>query len=231
MSSVSASAKGVSFLIIVQVASRAMTFLINQALLRYITPDVLGASFQYELYSMSMIYFARESLRVAIQRYNGDLQGAINFAAVPALLGIPLAVGLGLLYTYTGLPPSADAYNTLWIYGLASVIELLSEPCFALVQQRMAYSVRAVAETAGVLARCIVCLGLVLWNHSKSQASGTLPFAWAQMAYASVLLVVYIVQARPLARQSGSTLKPRVLPSQSVQSSLNRLQLSDFILG
>ena len=51
-----------------QVSSRALTFVVNQLLLRYLSPELLGISTQLEVYSISVLFFARESLRVAIQR-------------------------------------------------------------------------------------------------------------------------------------------------------------------
>ena len=64
----SASAQGASFLILLQVSSRALTFIVNQILLRYLSPQILGAATQLELFSISTLYFSRESIRVALQR-------------------------------------------------------------------------------------------------------------------------------------------------------------------
>ncbi|KAL9120699.1 MAG: hypothetical protein Q9187_002740 [Circinaria calcarea] len=66
------SAQGATFLICLQVGSRGLTFIVNQILLRYLSPELMGISTQLELYSISVLYFARESLRVALQRQTGD---------------------------------------------------------------------------------------------------------------------------------------------------------------
>lgn len=63
------SARGATFLICLQIGSRALTFIVNQILLRYLSPELLGISSQLELYAISVLYFARESLRVALQRH------------------------------------------------------------------------------------------------------------------------------------------------------------------
>ena len=60
--------RGASLLILLQVASRALTFTANQVLLRFMTAQLLGVSAQLEVYYLSVLFFARESLRVAIQR-------------------------------------------------------------------------------------------------------------------------------------------------------------------
>src|SRR3954470_10544401 len=67
-SALSASAKGATFLILLQVLSRAFTFIVNQVLLRYLSPELLGLSTQLELYSISVLFFSREHIRVAVQR-------------------------------------------------------------------------------------------------------------------------------------------------------------------
>lgn len=68
---VSASAQGAKFLILLQVASRLLTFAVNQLLLRFLTPAQLGLSVQLELFTISILYFSRESLRNALQRQRG----------------------------------------------------------------------------------------------------------------------------------------------------------------
>lgn len=65
---VSTSLQGASYLILLQVGARALTFTVNQILLRHLSPELLGVSTQLELYQISTLYFARESLRVALQR-------------------------------------------------------------------------------------------------------------------------------------------------------------------
>ncbi|KAH0538484.1 hypothetical protein FGG08_004933 [Glutinoglossum americanum] len=64
----STSAQGATFLILLQILSRLLTFGVNQLLLRYLSPELLGISTQLELYLISVLYFSRESIRVALQR-------------------------------------------------------------------------------------------------------------------------------------------------------------------
>src|ERR1700712_2596535 len=104
MSILSTSAKGASFLILLQVASRGFTFLVNQILLRFLSPELLGLSTQLELYSITVLYFARESIRVACQRQSKDAQPVINISYLSILFGTPLAYVLALLYLHTDQP-------------------------------------------------------------------------------------------------------------------------------
>lgn len=71
--------RGASLLILLQVVSRAITFVANQFLLRFLTAQLLGISTQLEVYYLSVLFFARESLRVAIQR-----QGSIRPSPDPS---------------------------------------------------------------------------------------------------------------------------------------------------
>lgn len=62
------SATGTTFLIAIQLASRAFTFVANQLVLRSLSPAILGIATQFELYLVSTLYFARESIRLAVQK-------------------------------------------------------------------------------------------------------------------------------------------------------------------
>lgn len=67
----SQSAQGATFLIGLQIGSRALTFLVNQILLRFLSPKLLGISNQLDLFAITVLTFARESLRIALGRQGG----------------------------------------------------------------------------------------------------------------------------------------------------------------
>lgn len=120
------SAVGARYLIILQIGSRALTFAVNQILLRFLSPELLGISTQLEVYSISILFFSREALRVAFQRQtdsvdiNSDAAGdvihkdgqsrtdragarktqqVVNMAFLSISLGVIFAVGLYWVYT------------------------------------------------------------------------------------------------------------------------------------
>ena len=68
----SKSALSAALLVLNQIGTRALTFAVNQVLLRYLSPKTYGVATQLELFSVSILYFSRESLRVALQRQHGD---------------------------------------------------------------------------------------------------------------------------------------------------------------
>ncbi|KII90286.1 hypothetical protein PLICRDRAFT_108790 [Plicaturopsis crispa FD-325 SS-3] len=117
-----------SALIGLQVLSRAVTFILNQFLLRLADPRAFGtAAIQFELLLGTILFLAREGVRGALIRgwpnkgHDGDdsveqrakhiiegqpeptnaghvQQTVKNVAYVPLMLGVPLALGTSLLY-------------------------------------------------------------------------------------------------------------------------------------
>ncbi|KAL8710879.1 MAG: hypothetical protein Q9220_004683 [cf. Caloplaca sp. 1 TL-2023] len=207
------STKGATFLILLQIGSRALTFLVNQILLRYLSPELLGLSTQLELYSSSVLFFARESLRVALQRQENEpfeaargqkqdfrcrkIQEVVNLSYIAIGLGLPLATFFSSLYVHNAdvlvleTPAFKDSLN---LYMLATILELLSEPCFAVTQQEMLYGLRASAETLATLVRCLLTCGTAIWASKVHANLGALPFAVGQIGYAIVLNIVYLAR-------------------------------------
>ena len=220
------SARGATYLILVQLTSRALTFVVNQVLLRYLSPELLGISNQLDLYGVSALYFARESLRVALQRANpsdagrqtdgrgpasgpdGNVlddhgtspgaseQAAVNLSYVAIALGGPLLAFFAWLYLRSADEAALAVpflHESLFLYAVACLIELLSEPAFAAAQQQLLYHVRARAETGATLARCFVVCGVSIWGSRHGLNLGALPFACGQLSFALALSVIYYV--------------------------------------
>jgi hypothetical protein len=209
MTILSTSAKGASFLILQQVASRGFTFLVNQILLRYLSPELLGLSTQLELYSITVLYFARESIRVASQRQSGDAQPVINLSYLTIILGTPLAYVLALLYLRTEIPAVPYFIQALAIYGVSCVIELFSEPGFIAAQQKLLYKTRAVAETFATVSRCLITCSVAIYASKEGIDIGVLPFALGQLGYGSMLLILYTLQIWPVSTAEKFSLLPR----------------------
>lgn len=255
------STKGATYLILLQIGSRALTFIVNQILLRFLSPELLGISTQLELYSVTVLFFARESLRVALQRQDDKdeavvleaakkdrplqgithpqkqdrkLQEVVNISFIAIGLGLPLAFIFAALYLRNADPlvlgvPTVQ--QSLKLYAFAAVLELLSEPCFAVAQQQLFYGIRASAESLATLARCLLTCGLVVWSSKTNIALGALPFAVGQIGYALVLNVVYLVRIGPFKAHSPYSIfiRPILPPSPSLlwgRFPLQRLNLA-----
>ncbi|EPE34468.1 hypothetical protein GLAREA_10162 [Glarea lozoyensis ATCC 20868] len=242
------STSAATLLIGLQIGSRALTFLANQLLLRYLSPELLGISTQLDVYSMSVLFFAREGLRVAIQRKSGEIQGGpqtqrktlpkshvdaettagkiqtvVNLAYISICLGFVFTVLLAWLYL-KGIEGSAVQDTpyfgvALKMYGVAAMCELLSEPCFVVVQTRSMYKIRARTEAAATLMRCLATCASAAWAFQLNQDLGVLPFAVGQVVYALVLIILYYSSFQGVASQIGFSLMIRpIFSSIFVQS-------------
>ncbi|GAB1319796.1 Oligosaccharide translocation protein rft1 [Madurella fahalii] len=229
--------RGASLLILLQVISRAVTFVANQVLVRFLTAQLLGVSTQLEVYYLSVIFFARESLRVAIQRQdssglsppppssqkggktdgkaNTSAQAVINLGYLSIVLGIPLALFFGWLYlnslSSSTLESAPNLIISLYIYALAAVLELVSEPAFVVMQTRLQFGTRAAAESVATFLRCLITLGSAVWGANRDV--GVLPFALGQLSYGIGLLGVYVWHGAGLAKKEGFSLLPRRITS------------------
>ncbi|KAL0930202.1 oligosaccharide translocation protein RFT1 [Colletotrichum truncatum] len=225
--------RGASLLIILQIGSRAVTFIANQLLLRFLTAQLLGVSTQLEVYYLSVLFFARESLRVAVQRQETspdsskrdddpkarvgrESQAVVNLGYLSVLLGCFVTVGLGWLYLSSADDLTRNTSNfqlALRLYAIAAVLELLSEPCFVLMQSRLQFGTRASAESIATFLRCIVTFGTALWASRAGIEFGVLPFAVGQLSYGASLLLVYLCSGIRLSNTDGFSLLPRSLGS------------------
>jgi oligosaccharide translocation protein RFT1 len=237
------SAGGATILIGLQVGSRALTFIVNQILLRYLSPELLGISTQLEVYLISVLFFARESLRVAIQRQTeephhdtttdlevpeghvdgrtaaGKTQAIVNLAHVSIYLGVIFAFILAWLYLrYTDPIVLQTPYfhGAFKIYSLAAVWELLAEPCFVVVQHKSLTKIRGRAETVATVLRCLTTCGSAIWASRSGTDIGVLPFALGQAAYAVSLALVYYGSVWSIASTGGFNLMLTPIFSTSV---------------
>lgn len=204
-------------LIFVQVFSRLSTFAINQAVLRYLSPTLLGASTQLELFSITILTFARDSLRVALAREGQTpvLQSVINAAHLPLLLSIPLSLGLKFLYENAGLPPVVGIAEAVNLTAIAAIVEVLAEPSFALAAATGHYGIRASADTGATIARGVATFAAVLYADAHGLDWGVLPFAYGQLAFAVFTLLAYLWRVIPLAREKQVSLLPSKIQTSS----------------
>ncbi|KAE8416867.1 Rft protein-domain-containing protein [Aspergillus pseudocaelatus] len=121
------SVSGMTFLIIVQIASRLFTFIANQLILRTLSPAILGIGTQLELYFISILYFSRESIRTAIQRqpFHGasatanhdwshhQISGKLSRKSQPQTISSQSVVNMSYLSISMGVP-STFIFATLY---------------------------------------------------------------------------------------------------------------------
>ncbi|KAJ5214793.1 hypothetical protein N7468_010472 [Penicillium chermesinum] len=215
------SASGTKFLILIQLASRVFTFASNQLILRALSPVVLGAAAQLELYQVSILYFSRESIRLAIQRQpllSGSVPGdssvhdgpkknqdpattpaiasqsVVNISYLSILLGFPSVLVFTLLYQHFAAEQTQAVPFfgiSVGITGLAVLLELSIEPCFAIVQQQLWYDKRATAEVPAALLKSITTCMSFMYLSRRGYNAGTLPFALGFLSYSATLIGGY----------------------------------------
>ncbi|KAM3515862.1 hypothetical protein MY11210_000402 [Beauveria gryllotalpidicola] len=250
--------QGASILIILQLISRLITFVANQLLVRYLTAPLLGLSTQLEVYYLSVLFFARESLRVAIQRQGSisdgvkapakndatavaektktnkdgndkekdkekaepkktsmdpiESQALINLGYLSIALGTVTSLALGWMYLAYANPATLETpYLTLslQVYGLAAMVELLSEPCFVLLQSVMLLRTRAAAESIATCMRCLVVFTTAVNAARRGMEVGVMPWALGQLAYGTALVLVYVSSGWRIGAIVGYSLLPR----------------------
>lgn len=215
---------GTLYLILIQVMSRGLTFVGNQVLLRFLSPELLGLSVQLELFSVFVLYFSRESLRVALQRVpqaatsvnemhgvsaksrSAESQAIVNSSYIAIAIGLPLTLVTAYLYLHNAsqtVISSSGFTLALQTYALATVIELLTEPSFVVLQQRLLFGARARSETLAAVAKCVSACATASFLHSHGYPLSVMPAAIGQLCYALVLFVLYCGTAFPIARIDG----------------------------
>ncbi|KAJ5172259.1 hypothetical protein N7492_004852 [Penicillium capsulatum] len=236
------SAAGTTFLILIQLASRLVTFASNQLVLRALSPALLGIAAQLELYQVTILYFSRESIRLAIQRQplsSASLassakqsktlkdanqntasvasQSVVNVSYLSIFLGVPITIIFTILYQrFAPVQALSTHYfsTSVIITALASFLELSIEPFFAVIQQRMWYEKRAAVEMPSVFLRSFTTCSLFLYASRTSQDLGALPFALGHLGYSLSLFCGYCLTLLPRASdQNLSFILARLQPS------------------
>jgi oligosaccharide translocation protein RFT1 len=201
----SASARGASYLILLQLFTRVLTFTFNQLVLRHTSPQIFGfATIQLELLSSTLLFLSREGFRIALQRRQKqqteqdaqELQTTVNLAYIPLVTGLVGAVG-GCWVFWRRLGSEVKGLGgegwTIVLVGVAAVLELSCEVCFVVGQRMLMFRMRTMAEGTAVVARCLTTYGVTIWLLERGLLGsyGVLAFGLGQLAYATVLAGVY----------------------------------------
>ena len=242
----SKSVKGASFLILLQIGCRALAFIVNQILLRFLSPQTLGLSAQLELFSISTLYFSRESLRNALQHKPNDaeqkkikkesgeedkkssdkvatscgttrrMQEIVNLSHAAIAIGVPLTVAYTWLYLQKADKAVLESHHmrsSLYIYALATVVELLNEPAFNVARQEMMYATRASAEFLAFFTRALISCSISIYVGMSGLNLGVLPFAAGQLGYALTLNILYLSNVYPICAQNAVSLLAKSIAS------------------
>lgn len=190
----SSSLSSASSLVLLQLFSRIVTFLLNQALLRLASPQTFGtASIQFELLLSTILFLCREGVRTALLRGTPSRTTLVdNISRLPVLLGVPMAIMTSMLYMAKSASSTSSQPYFYWsvtLYALAAILELTAEPLFIRAQNELHFHVRVRAEGAAMMARTVVSFMLLAF---APPTWALLAFALGQMAYGFAILGSYM---------------------------------------
>src|SRR5436305_12169114 len=154
---VGASANGATYLILLQLFTRLLTFTFNHLILRHTSPSTFGlATIQLDLLISTILFLSREGFRISLQRHPGNLQRTVNLSYIPLATGL-LATCLGcaiFLSTATEQVKRIGGFReSVLLFGLSAVIELGGEMGFNVSQEMLLFRTRSLAEGLGVLGK------------------------------------------------------------------------------
>ncbi|KAL0073403.1 Rft protein-domain-containing protein [Phycomyces blakesleeanus] len=207
------SVKGVYYLIMLQLMSRLVTFVLHQVVLRFTSAETLGiASVQFELLLSTILFLSREGFRCALLRSQetktsssesflgildttpeGVEQKTTNVSYIPTCLGLITTI-LACSYFLSFDQTCPHYHLSVIIFGVAAMAELVIEPLFILALQRLYFQVRVSVEGVAVVLRCLVTFGLtILGSRGNGENTyGVLAFAIAQLVFGLTMMVGYL---------------------------------------
>eukprot|EP00850_Spirogloea_muscicola_P006433 SM000030S11442 [mRNA] locus=s30:728715:732851:+ [translate_table: standard] len=209
-------------LMISQVSSRMLTFLLNLLVARRLTPGEYGVSaIQFSLLTTTILFISREGFRRGCLRSNvsTSVESQAQLVSI-AWLTVPLGFAMSATTTTVvvawralkGLAPF-DSYSlAIYLHGLAAIIEICSEPLYIKAQSLVLLRLRVMTEAAATLARCCMTCFLLVARIGRG---GGLVFAYAEVAYSSCLLLGYwgYFATRPRGSKDNSLAVSQLLPS------------------
>ncbi|KAI8347338.1 Rft protein-domain-containing protein [Blakeslea trispora] len=191
-----ATARGASYLIMLQFVSRMLTFSLNQIVLRYTSKATFGiASVNLELLSSTILFISREGFRSALVRQSKNQQSILNLAYIPSAFGLITTIVACLYYLSTISIEEQVQFPyyklAVLLYGAASFLELLVEPLFILALNNLYFQLRVTVEGIAVVLRCLITFGLTLYFAGNEKLS-ILAFAIAQLVYGFTMMIGYL---------------------------------------
>ncbi|EED81798.1 predicted protein, partial [Postia placenta Mad-698-R] len=198
--SISKALASASSLVLLQFCSRIFTFILNQALVRLVSPQVFGtAAIQFELLLSTILFLSREGFRNALLRTPTAKEASKdhraltdNIAALPVLIGMPAALLISLVYVNAAslsTTSQSHFYASVTLYAMAAALELLSEPLYIRAQNDVRVDLRVKAEGIAVILKTLVTFVILVIGSANV---ALLAFAAGQAAYSLALLGTYM---------------------------------------
>jgi hypothetical protein len=152
-------------LVLLQLLSRVLTFVLNQGLVRLAPPEVFGtAAIQFDLIYSTILFLSREGIRNALLRstHSGTTSGSL--ARLPLKIGFGVAAAVVGLYLYSSDGRTTNQpgfYVALGLYVVSALLELGVEPMYiaTLRSEPPRLGVRMQAEGGMAIIKALVTFG------------------------------------------------------------------------
>jgi oligosaccharide translocation protein RFT1 len=177
-------------LVLLQLLSRILTFILNQSLVRLASPEVFGtAAIQFDLIYSTILFLSREGIRNALLRTTNN----IALARLPLKLGIGVASMIAGIYLYSSESTTMGQegfYVSLGMYVLAALVELGVEPMYIHTVRSGRLGIRMQAEGGMAIVKAVVTFGSLVVSPRRALFG----FALGQLAGAGWLAGRYIIE-------------------------------------
>lgn len=198
-----------------QLGSRLLTFVLNQALFRLASPRAYGtAAIHFELILSTILFLSREGVRNALLRAwprnttihtqgstsNDDHVSALtNLSALPIILGLPVSLATAVAYATLAsddVRHQPHFHMALSTYVFAALSELFSEPMHNRAMGEVRTGARVRAEGLGITCKTLVTYIVLLYDSTRPDSGefALVAFALGQFAYSSVVFFSYVYQ-------------------------------------
>jgi oligosaccharide translocation protein RFT1 len=175
-------------LVLLQLLTRVLTFVLNQSLVRLASPEVFGtAAIQFDLIYATILFLSREGIRNALLRSTSN----IALARLPLKLGLGVATAVIGIYLYTSndfTTSQEGFYAALALYVGSALMELWIEPMYIQTVRSGKMGVRVQAEGGMAIVKAVVTFGSLVLAPKQA----LLGFALGQISGAVYLAGRYI---------------------------------------
>ena len=215
-------ARSASYNVVLQVAFRILTFVMNGVLLRHTTRDMIGiVNVRLMLLIQTIVFVAREAFRKSCLSKTTDKNWpqVINLLWCVFPIGVLTAALLGYVWLYfLEQPDPIHAPNypfAVVVFAVCGAVELLSEQLWVVAQAFLFLRVKVVIEGIANFARCFITLALVVFFPSL----GIIAFCLAQIAFSFLSMIIYYLYFTYfiISRSSERDDLPRDFPLKSVR--------------
>jgi oligosaccharide translocation protein RFT1 len=166
--SISSTLKTGRSLVLLQLLTRVLTFVLNQSLVRLASPEVFGtAAIQFDLIYTTILFLSREGIRNALLRSSSN----IALARLPLKLGVAVAgvvMGIYLYSSNTSTTAQEGFYVALGLYMGAALVELWVEPMYIQTIRSGRMGVRVQAEGGMAIVKAVVTFSSLVLSPKQA---------------------------------------------------------------